>query len=203
MAAPSIGFRVEVAPPPELASQPASVRQEYWREVLRLALAEKDRELAAGLDRYGMPLRPIAESTRRHRRSAMGPADPSAPPLTPARGLSRTRSLLTGSATADGCRLTWAADPLTQSSWGRVLSMHARGSKRLPVRDVIGLAPMRTEHVKRQAWAWWYSRQARAAPAPAKARKPSLVARIQTGSGVLFRAVFGKRKGVSRVPVQG
>jgi hypothetical protein len=199
MAAPSIGFRVEVAPPPELASQPASVRQEYWREVLRLALAEKDRELAAGLDRYGMPLRPIAESTRRHRRSAMGPADPSAPPLTPARGLSRTRSLLTGSATADGCRVTWAADPLTRSSWARVLSYHAKGSKRLPVRDVIGLAPMRVDHIQRQAHAWYHSRYSLPQPAKGKARRPAAVARIAVGAGALFRAVFGRRKAVANV----
>jgi hypothetical protein len=202
MAAPSIGFKVDVAPPPELASQPASVRQEFWREVLRLALAEKDRELAAGLDRHGMPLHPIAASTRRHRRSAMGKADPNAPPLTPAYGKSRTRSLLTGSATADGCRLTWAADPLTRSSWGRILAMHQKGSGRLPVRDVIGLAPMRTEHVKRQAWAWYHSRYSLPQPVAAKARRPTVVARIAVGAGALFRAIFGQRKGVSRVPVQ-
>jgi hypothetical protein len=195
VATPSIGFKVDVAPPPELASQPASVRQEYWREVLRLALAAKDAELAAGLDRFGMPFRPIAESTRRHRRSAMGPADPNAPPLMPAHGKSRTRSLLTGSATPDGCRLTWKADPLTGSSWARILSYHQKGSKRLPVRDVIGLAPSRVESVKRQAWSWYFSRYPSGyAPAPAKARKPSLVAKIRGGSGTLFRAVFGKRK---------
>jgi hypothetical protein len=194
VAAPSIGFKVDVAPPPELASQPASVRQEFWREVLRLALLAKDSELAAGLDRFGMPLRPIAESTRRHRRSAMGPADPNAPPLMPARGLSRTRSLLTGSATADGCRLTWAADPLTRSSWGRVLQFHQRGSKRLPVRDVIGLAPMRVDHIQRQAHAWYHNRYSLPQPAKGKARRPAAVARIAVGAGALFRAVFGKRK---------
>jgi hypothetical protein len=196
MATPSIGFPITISPPPELAAQPPAVRQEFWKEVLRLALIQKDAELAAGMDRHGMPLWKLAASTRRHRRSAMGAADPNAPPLTPARGLSRTRALLTGSATADGCRLTWAADPLTRSAWGRVLSYHAKGSKRLPVRDVIGLAPMRVEAVKRGAWAFFYNKHLATATAPARrpVPRPSVAARIRTGTGTLFRAVFGRRK---------
>ena len=77
-------------------------RLEFWPAVVRFGLLRKDQELAAGIDRFGQPMVPIAPR-RTHRRSAMGPADPNAPPLTPAHALSRTRSLLDGRA-HDGSR---------------------------------------------------------------------------------------------------
>ena len=45
----------------------------YWQWVVDYGLRRKDKELAAGLDKDGNPLRPIAPETRKYRRSAMTP----------------------------------------------------------------------------------------------------------------------------------
>jgi len=130
-----------------------SVHRDFWREVVRLAKLAKDRELKAGLDRYGNPLAPLAESTREHRRSEMGTADPDAPPLTPAYGLSRTRVWFDGRAFANHAEFFW------RGGWGRILHFHRVGAGRLPVRDVIGLSRGSEAWVRAQAARWWSQRR--------------------------------------------
>lgn len=134
-------------------------RREFARLVVQLVLKAKDKELASGLDRFGRPLVPISEYTFKHRKSAMGPADPYAPPLTPAYGLSRTRSLLDGRAHLDHALFFWRMDPVTGKSWGRILGYHREGAGRLPVRDVIGLSPASLAWVKEQVARWWVAKQ--------------------------------------------
>src|SRR4051794_23775684 len=105
-----VSFRlrgIEPAHDPAWKAAPEKLRRAFWAEVVKLGKEAKDRELAAGLDRFGSPLARIAASTRAHRRSAMGPADPDAPALTPAYGLSRTRSLFAGKAFADHALFYW------------------------------------------------------------------------------------------------
>jgi hypothetical protein len=153
-------FSVVGIEPASVRAAAPEARTAYWGHVLKLVLAAKDRELAAGLDRYGKPMTPLAASTIRGRRSAMGPADPGAPPLTPAHELSRTRSLLTGRATANGVTCWWLLDRRTADSWGVILAHHRAGSARLPRRDVIGLSPASRASVAADAAKWWARREA-------------------------------------------
>lgn len=132
-------------------------RATYMRAVRELVLAEWDRQTAAGLDKHGVRLAPIAESTRRHRRSAMGPADPNAPPLQPAHELSRTRSLVDARIVGTKIQVFWKFDPVTNKRWGVILGYHARGAGRLPVRDVFGLSPEAHQRVTQAAFLWWHA----------------------------------------------
>jgi len=122
-------------------------------------LEAKERELRAGIDIHGAPLAPLAQSTIKGRKSAMGPAHAYAKPLTPAYKLSRTRSLFTAdvNASATGVICWWLYDAVTGASWGEILEYHRTGSARLPVRDVIGLTTASLAKVKQQAAAWWMS----------------------------------------------
>lgn len=169
-------FRVAGIEPPEVRASDPAVRLKFWRAVLSFVLEAKDAELAAGLDRYGKPMAPLAPSTILNRRSAMGPADPNGPALQPAHGLSRTRALLTGAATSDGVVCWWLFDAHTRDTWGAILAIHRKGGKRLPRRDVIGLSPASKAKVKARAEAWWSAFKAEGAPAgprtPAKAIYP-------------------------------
>jgi hypothetical protein len=158
---PSAVFRVkgiEPAHDPAWAAAPEPLRREFWAAVVKIVLDLKDKSLAKGLDRHGQALVPIAASTRAHRHSAMGTADPDAPPLTPAYGLSRTRSLLAGRAFATHAEFFWKFDTRTGATWGKILLLHRKGGKNLPVRDVIGLSPADQSEARRRAWAWWAAR---------------------------------------------
>jgi hypothetical protein len=149
------GFKVRGIAPPDLASYDQATRKLYWTWVLKLALARKDRELAAGLDKDGKPLRPISEYTRKHRRSAMTPSgkgDPAAPPLTPGLQKSRTRSLLAGRALSTHVDMFWRFDGFTGESWAVVLSYQAaRG------RDVFGISDEGLAAIKAKSWSLWES----------------------------------------------
>lgn len=166
--AESYAFRIEGIEPshdPAWRQASESTRRAFWRAVVAYGLEAKDRELAAGLDRRGAKMVPIAKSTRENRRSAMGKADPNAPPLTPAYGLSRTRSLLDGRAHDGRAEFFWRFDSVTEQAWGRILGYHRKGSKRLPKRDVIGISSAAVARIKAKAWAWW--RQTKQAGKPA------------------------------------
>ena len=149
---------------PEFLQAPASVRGEVLRWVLVYGLKEKDADLAAGLDRHGAALAPIAASTREHRESAMGPADPDAPPLMPAYAVSRTRLLLTGEAKRVQVEFYWEYDEHTGGSWGQILDYQRKGKGprggRRPKRDVIGISEAAIARVRAQVTARW--RQERA-----------------------------------------
>ena len=136
-------------------------RRAYWTAVSQYVIEAKDLELRKGLDKDGNPMAALAAKTIANRHSDMGPADPNAPPLQPAHGLSRTRSLFTAEpntrATAVVC--WWRYDGLTSDSWGEILEYHRQGSARLPVRDVIGLSPQSLATVKRRSAAWWLGYQ--------------------------------------------
>lgn len=155
---------------PAFAHAPESVLNEVRKWIIEIGLQEKDRDLAAGLDRKGNPLRPIAPETRAHRKSAMGPADPSAPPLTPAHALSRTRSLLEGESIPDGARFYWDYDEHTGGSCGRILHYHRLGIGRFHriKRDVIGLGPAAIARVRKRVLAKWaeWKRQERTGHPP-------------------------------------
>ena len=121
----------------------------FWRAVVSFVLETKDLSLSKGLGRDGRPLKPISAYTRRHRKSEMGTPDPSAPPLTPAHGLSRTRAWLTGRAFPTHAEFFW------KGGWGRILDYHRRGAGHLPIRDVIGLSYQDLVKVQRLANGWW------------------------------------------------
>lgn len=160
--AASYAFAIEGIEPLDIDLYGEAARRQFWRKVVEIGLAVKDAELAAGKDRFGFKLRQISKWTRAHRRSWTGHADPSAPPLTPAYGESRTRALLDGRAFRDKAQFFWRADPVSGGHWGRILGYHRVGAKnhwaksgRLPVRDVIGISPKDLGDVKKKVWAWW------------------------------------------------
>lgn len=185
-------FAVAIDPPGQswlMAGR--DIRTRYYQEVGRLAAPVKDLELARGLDRFGRPMVPIAEATRKARRqwdySPMGRADPAAPPLTPCRAASRTRSLLRYAAYPDGCWFFWAYDPHTGRPWGEILDYHRAGGGNLPVRDVIGLSVKAIQQVKRKAWAWW---QATGGKGTSPGENPREAA-VRPGGVVVPRAPIG------------
>jgi hypothetical protein len=146
---------------------PREVHRAFWRYVTEVALEVKDRSLAAGLDKDGKPLHPIAASTRAKgfNRSYTRLGDPDAPPLTPAYGLSRTRALLRGRAYDDQAELYWAFDRFTRRPWGEILAYHRQGGPilrhgvivgTLPVRDVIGFSARDLAGIARRGQEWWH-----------------------------------------------
>jgi hypothetical protein len=148
-----LSFTIKGIEPNGLNAYPDAVRLLYWSWVTQFALKAKDRDLAAGLDAFGEPLKPISKETRKHRKSAMTPSgkgDPSAPPLSPGRKLSRVRSLLAGRALLDRCEIWWRFDPFTHASFGRILTFQQEQG-----RDVFGLSDESTEEVRLAALRKW------------------------------------------------
>ena len=155
---PSFEIKGSIAPQ-EVGRSSVDRRRAFWGAVSVFVIEAKEREIRAGIDIHGNPLAPLAPSTIKNRKSAMGPAHAYAKPLTPAYALSRTRSLFTAEVNdnATGVVCWWLYDAITGASWGEILEYHRTGSDRLPIRDVIGLSPDSLAKVKRQAAAWWIS----------------------------------------------
>jgi hypothetical protein len=99
-----------------------SVHRAFHQAVVESVLVEKDRELAAGLDRHGRKMIRIAPSTRAKGRwrSHTGMGSKDAPPLDPAYALSRTRSLFTGRAFPSHAEFFWLTDEVTGQHWGKI-----------------------------------------------------------------------------------
>jgi len=156
---PAIGpsFKIDNIEPWAVRRAPLGDRIAYWTAVAVFVIEAKEEELIMGLDRYGNPMAELAEITKRHRRSAMGPADPEAPPLQPAHSRSRTRSMFRAEPTpgARGVVCWWAYDDVSGDSWGEILAYHRAGGPHLPQRDVIGLSPLMLFEVKSRAEDWW------------------------------------------------
>jgi hypothetical protein len=127
---------------PDWIAAPAPVRAEVLRWLVVYGLMEKDKDLSEGLDKDGNPMVPISAETRKYRESAQGPADPNAPPLSPAYAVSRTRLLLDGRAVDSGggyAEFFWRYDEHSGGSWGKILDYQRKGIGRSKVkRDVIG-----------------------------------------------------------------
>jgi hypothetical protein len=135
------------------------VHRSFWRFIVQVGIEVKTRSLLQGLGADGATLRRLTPYTIKHRRSAMGPAEPDAPPLIPAGELSRTIALLTGRAFGDHAEWFWRTDPITGLPWGRVLHWHRIGAGGLPVRDVIGLSFEDWMEILRRGQQWWSAHQ--------------------------------------------
>lgn len=177
-----------------------AMKGRFRREASIIAAAEWDKSRRKGLDRFGQKLAPISEYTYNNRRSAMGDADPDAPPLTPAYDLSRTRSFLRKRVTAEGVYFWWIYDPRVKRSWGVILGYHATGQVRgAPVRDVIGFSPSEVETIRSHMRRWWDARrrsvvaQAGAQVLPAPKPDEPIVVRVPTGFRVIPRDQRGPR----------
>lgn len=132
-------------------------KRAYWSVVRTLVLNAYDRQLAAGVDRNGIPFAALKTRTILNRRSWSGHHDPYAPALNPAHHLSRSRSLLDARIEGEVVRVFWKADPITGKSWGRIMGYHAAGAGNNPVRDAMGLSPTSYAQVRVAAWLWWGS----------------------------------------------
>jgi hypothetical protein len=159
---------VEPADDPTWAVATQAMRDRFWAEARRVAAAEWDASRARGLSRRGRALTPISERTRERRRSAMGTADPSAPPLIPAWELSRTRSfLLHKTVRGKGAWFYFRRDPRVKGSWGKILHYHATGQARGgKVRDVMGFTPRDMRAIRRRMTSWWHARRPRIITGP-------------------------------------
>jgi hypothetical protein len=172
-----------------------ALKGRFRREAAIIAASEWDKSRRKGLDRFGRALALISEHTYNNRRSAMGDADPDAPPLTPAYDLSRTRSFLRKRNTDRGVYFWWKYDPRVRRSWGVILGYHATGQVRgAPVRDVIGFSDAEKTAIKAHMRRWWDARRQRAAydagllglPEPDQAGP--IVVRTPVGAKVIPRA---------------
>ncbi len=157
------GLPVEpVGDPAWWAASPAQ-RRRFWRFVADRAEQIYAAERERGIDRHGKRLAALAPYTIEHRHSAMGPADPDAPPLIPAHALSRTVSLLVSQATPNGAWFRWRR--WHRQSWGQILTWHAQGLvRRAPARDVMGISPQGMSRLASEANAWWQARRPASPP---------------------------------------
>lgn len=212
------GFRVLLAQaaPKEAQNAEASARAAICSALVAIVLEEKDKDLAAGIGADGAKLVAISEYTRTHRHSAMGPADPNAPPLIPAWGLSRTRSLLTAEPTPNhtGVDVFWLFDPKTRKPWGEILEYHRDGEGHLPVRNVFGLSPKCLARVRKRLAKWWGLYKTGQAPIlipkpPAPLPKPPLAPKFTWEPAPVYHpkfpelAVAKNKKVVSHLKVNG
>lgn len=177
-----INFTVKgLAPEHDPTWATATRRQKaaYLRVCRELVLTEWDKQTAAGLDKDGVPLAKLSPKTIKYRRSAMGAADPHAPPLQPAHELSRTRSLVDARIVGTTVQVFWKFDPISGKRWGTILGYHRDGKRHLPHRDVFGLSQEARQRVLQGAFHWWaaFSRGRPVAmparPRPGKAARPA------------------------------
>jgi hypothetical protein len=160
----AVGYRLRGFAPPALSTYPDSVKLMFWQWVVDIGLEIKDKELAKGWDKNGQ-VHPLRPKTIKYRKSEVGPVTKTAPRLTPALDLSRTRSLLTGRAHATSAEFWWKFDSLTGDSWAVILHYAARQGH-----DVFGLSDAGTAQVTRQAlakWKAWEAKQGRVRPVAA------------------------------------
>jgi hypothetical protein len=141
-----------------------ATRRWFWRQAVLVAGKTLDDSRERGLDRFDQPLKPITEKTRRNRKSAMGTADPDAPPLIPAWALSRTRSLIrTKPVEGQGAWFYYLHGP-GKKPWGQILRWHAEGAVAGgKIRDVLGFSPQNLEEIRREMRIWWNARRGYAA----------------------------------------
>jgi len=191
-------WRVDGIEPAEVRSAPLAARRAYWQTVVALVMEVKDRELAAGLDRRGRPMRQISVKTAlarhldvnpvtgQHPYSPMGRAETTAPPLQSTGARSRTRTLLRGKVDGNGAVFWWDVDSHTGQDWGRILARHAHGFHQrfqggiayVPPRDVFGISHWGLAEVKKRAAEWWTNLGAglaRHAPPPTARKTASTV----------------------------
>lgn len=120
-----------------------------WRQTL-----EEDNEqgILKGQDGFGNPMVPIAETTKKYRKSAVGKADPNAPPMIPCYALSRVIANYVTAFYRDGVR--W----VVIGAWENVLSkkgvpflpFHFRGEGHLPVRNLAHIRPWGMQRAREQ-----------------------------------------------------
>jgi len=158
--AESFAFRLRGIEPTDntFRGSDESVKRAFWAFVARKGLEVFRRRCNRGLDRFGRPLIPIAESTRRRGRwrSHTGQGTADNPPLVPAMGLSRTEELLRGRGFVDHAEWHWAVDEVTGKHWGRILGYHRAGLGRGLYRDVIGWSDDDVAELRQYGAVWWH-----------------------------------------------
>lgn len=178
-------YKIRGIEPPDLASYPTEVRKAFWGWVVELGIKAKGKEILAGLDKDGKPLRAILPKTRKNRKSEMTPSgkgDPNAPVLIPGWQKSRTYSLLAGKGTSSYAEFFWRYDSWTGNSWGEILAYQAKNG-----RDVIGLSPNGIALVKVQAWDRWAKWKRASESAKTKQEAPAAKERPAPTAGYVGR----------------
>ena len=125
----------------------------YWSWVASLGLIAKSRDLEAGIQASGAPMRPISKETRKHRKSEMTPTglgDPGGAPLSPGHELSRVQSLLAAEAHVDHAAFYWRFDPFSGDNFSAILEFQAEQD-----RDVFGLSPDALAWVRLKSLGKW------------------------------------------------
>jgi hypothetical protein len=171
-----VGFWVrwsDVEPTSDPAWQLATKakREEFRRAAEIKASSIWDARVSRGVGANDQPLAALSPTTIRYRRSAMGPAVKGAPPLTPARTLSRTRAWLRSRRTDEGVWFYWLKGS-GKTPWATILQYHASGMVRgAPARDVIDFSPNDLAALKRWAAWWWRMHRARVVSQAATVRR--------------------------------
>ena len=174
-----VGYRIRGIEPPDLARYPNSVKLLFWGWVVEYGLVAKDRELAKGLDKDGVPMQALDPQTIKHRKSEVGPTFKNAPPFEPPSARSRVRSLLKGRAHVNSAEFWWGFDSVTGASFAKILIRQRDDYGR----DVFGLSPDGTAWVQANAlkrWEEWKAsahvgRPATKAPGPPVAKPVKVV----------------------------
>jgi len=182
-------YEIRGIEPPDLYRFPDDVRKLFWEWVVELGIKAKAKDVLAGLDKDGTPLKGIKAKTRKNRKSAMTPSgkgDPSAPPLIPGWQKSRTYSLLYGTAFTDHAEFGWRYDSWTGKNWGKILAYQAQRG-----RDTIGLSPDGIARVKVQAWSKWSRWKAGTLKEAAKAPAASPPAVVGVGRAPTADSTWG------------
>ena len=146
-----VGYRIRGIEPPDLARYPNSVKLLFWGWVVEYGLVAKDRELAKGLDKDGVPMQALDPQTIKHRKSEVGPTFKNAPPFEPPSARSRVRSLLKGRAHVNSAEFWWGFDSVTGASFAKILIRQRDDYGR----DVFGLSPDGTAWVQANALKRW------------------------------------------------
>ena len=60
-------YKITGIEPPDLGGYPPDIRKQFWSWVVELGIKAKTKDILAGLDKDGKPLRPISPKTRKHR----------------------------------------------------------------------------------------------------------------------------------------
>lgn len=129
----------------------------FWTVAGAIAMEVKQRELQAGLDHAGRPLKPVKPRRLRYKSGKRLDGKP----LMPHRALSRTRRLLRYIVQATQIVFYWEA------GWSKILDYHRRGAVlkrggrcvgRLPVRNVFGISPAGKREIQTRAREQWEKR---------------------------------------------
>lgn len=130
---------------------------EIMPELEKLAWEDNRDGLLAGRDKHGRRFRKLSPHTVRFRKSAVGAADPKAPPLIPCYERSRliANYRVTSFPRARGAWIILGAwEDVVSSKGVPFIGFHATGTRRMPRRDPTGVRPVGQQKISEALKTW-------------------------------------------------